>query len=90
MGVKPEMASARACGMMPPVLTPTRHRIDGPPVLVAHAWGGAGDPMLLAHATGFHGLVWAPVADRLVASGRRVWSIDFRGHGDSDRSPGLD
>ena len=52
--------------------------------LVVHDWGGAGDPVLLAHATGFHGRVWEPVAGRLVAAGRRVWSFDFRGHGDSD------
>ena len=43
--------------------------------------------MVLAHATGFHGLVWRPVAERLVAAGRQVWSFDFRGHGDSDPSP---
>jgi pimeloyl-ACP methyl ester carboxylesterase len=55
--------------------------------LVAHDWGGDGHPVLLAHPTGFHGLTWAPVAERLVARGRRVWSFDFRGHGDSDRSP---
>jgi pimeloyl-ACP methyl ester carboxylesterase len=52
--------------------------------LVVHDWGGVGRPVLLAHATGFHGRVWEPVADRLVAAGRRVWSFDFRGHGDSD------
>jgi pimeloyl-ACP methyl ester carboxylesterase len=52
--------------------------------LVIHDWGGDGDPVLLAHATGFHGRVWEPVADRLVAARRRVWSFDFRGHGDSD------
>jgi pimeloyl-ACP methyl ester carboxylesterase len=51
-----------------------------------HDWGGDGHPVLLAHPTGFHGLTWAPVAARLVANGRRVWSFDFRGHGDSDRS----
>jgi pimeloyl-ACP methyl ester carboxylesterase len=34
--------------------------------------------------------VWAPVAARLVAAGRRVWSFDFRGHGDSDPAPGDD
>jgi len=39
---------------------------------------------LLAHPTGFHGVVWQPVAERLIAAGRRVWSFDFRGHGDSD------
>ncbi|MGQ0805585.1 MAG: alpha/beta fold hydrolase [Actinomycetota bacterium] len=66
-------------------------RLDaGPIALTAYGWGGDGAPLLLAHATGFHGLVWAPVAEQVVAAGRRVWSFDFRGHGDSDRSPGLD
>jgi pimeloyl-ACP methyl ester carboxylesterase len=51
--------------------------------IVVHHWGGTGPPTLLAHPTGFHGRVWAPIADRLVARGRRVWSFDFRGHGDS-------
>jgi pimeloyl-ACP methyl ester carboxylesterase len=54
--------------------------------LAVHDWGGGGAPILLAHATGFHGLVWRPVAERLVAAGRHVWSFDFRGHGDSARS----
>ncbi|MDZ4827768.1 MAG: alpha/beta hydrolase [Actinomycetota bacterium] len=52
--------------------------------LAVHDWGGTGDPVLLSHATGFHGRIWAPIAERLVASGRHVWSFDFRGHGDSD------
>jgi pimeloyl-ACP methyl ester carboxylesterase len=47
-------------------------------------------PLLFAHATGFHGRVWAPVAERLAAAGHRVWSFDFRGHGDSDRDPSLE
>ena len=55
--------------------------------LAVHDWGGDGDPVLLSHPTGFHGVVWAPTAERLVARGRRVWSFDFRGHGDSDPSP---
>lgn len=55
--------------------------------LAVHDWGGNGDPVLLAHPTGFHGVVWQPVAERLVGRGRRVWSFDFRGHGDSDPSP---
>ena len=76
--------------MMPPVLTPISQRIEGEPGLVAHDWGGTGSPVLLAHATGFHGRVWAPVAERLLAAGHRVWSLDFRAHGDSDRSPNLD
>jgi pimeloyl-ACP methyl ester carboxylesterase len=56
--------------------------------LVVHEWGGDGPPVLLAHPTGFHGLVWRPIAQALVAAGRRVWSFDFRGHGDSD-SPSI-
>ena len=55
--------------------------------LAFYDWGGDGPPVLLAHPTGFHGLAWAPTAARLVASGRSVWSFDFRGHGDSDPAP---
>lgn len=55
--------------------------------LAVHDWGGNGEPVLLAHPTGFHGVAWRPVAERLVAEGRRAWSFDFRGHGDSDPSP---
>jgi len=55
--------------------------------LAVHDWGGTGDPVLLSHPTGFHGVAWQPVAERLVARGRRVWSFDFRGHGDSDKTP---
>jgi pimeloyl-ACP methyl ester carboxylesterase len=55
--------------------------------LAVHSWGGDGPPVLLAHPTGFHGRAWDPVARRLVAAGRSVWSFDFRGHGDSDPSP---
>jgi pimeloyl-ACP methyl ester carboxylesterase len=53
--------------------------------LAVHDWGGDGPPVLLAHPTGFHGIVWRPVAGRLRAAGRRVWSFDFRGHGDADQ-----
>ncbi|MDQ1447258.1 MAG: hypothetical protein QOC79_229 [Actinomycetota bacterium] len=68
---------------------PTSHAFAADGIrLVVHDWGGAGAPVLLAHPTGFHGLVWTPVAQRLVASGRRVWSFDFRGHGDSDAPDG--
>jgi pimeloyl-ACP methyl ester carboxylesterase len=63
---------------------PETFEIPGPAgALAVHAWGGSGAPVLLAHPTGFHGRVWAPVAERLVAAGRRVWSLDFRGHGNS-------
>jgi len=68
------------------------HRFTPPggPALAVHAWGGDGPPVLLAHPTGFHGVVWAPVASALVDAGRHVWSFDFRGHGDSDPAPGGD
>ncbi len=55
--------------------------------LAVYDWGGDGAPVLLAHPTGFHGRVWAPVAEQLVRAGRHVYSFDFRGHGDSDESP---
>lgn len=58
--------------------------------IAVHDWGGDGAPVLLAHPTGFHGRIWAPVARRLVAAGRHVWSFDFRGHGDSDAPEGHD
>jgi pimeloyl-ACP methyl ester carboxylesterase len=67
---------------------PTATRFTAPSGLglAVYDWGGDGPPALLAHPTGFHGLAWAPTAERLVACGRRVWSFDFRGHGDSDPS----
>jgi pimeloyl-ACP methyl ester carboxylesterase len=73
-----------------PPFVPTSHQFLASTgiTLAVHDWGGSGDPVLLAHPTGFHGRVWAPVAERLVAAGRKVWSFDFRGHGDSDPSPG--
>jgi pimeloyl-ACP methyl ester carboxylesterase len=69
---------------------PISHRFVAPSGvgLVVHDWGGDGAPVILAHPTGFHGRVWAPVAHKLTRAGRKVWSFDFRGHGDSDPSPG--
>ena len=66
---------------------PARFTAPSGLALAVYDWGGDGPPVLLAHPTGFHGRAWAPTARRLVASGRHVWSFDFRGHGDSDRSP---
>ena len=64
---------------------PASHAFDADGIgLVVHDWGGTGAPVLLAHPTGFHGRIWQPVANQLVARGRHVWSFDFRGHGDSD------
>ena len=49
--------------------------------LTVHDLGGAGRSTLLCHATGFHGLVWTPLAEHI--DGLRRWSVDFRGHGTS-------
>jgi pimeloyl-ACP methyl ester carboxylesterase len=47
-------------------------------------WGGDGEPgIVLVHGLAASGLVWAPVARRLVAR-RRVVAMDLRGHGLSD------
>jgi pimeloyl-ACP methyl ester carboxylesterase len=59
---------------------------DGVEVTV-HDLGGDGPPLLLCHATGFHGLVWAPLAERL-ADRFRLWALDFRGHGTSSSPVG--
>jgi pimeloyl-ACP methyl ester carboxylesterase len=40
-----------------------------------------GRPILLCHATGFHGLVWAPLARHL--TGFTAFAPDLRGHGDT-------
>ena len=81
--------------MLGAMTQPRTYTIAGPAgALAVHDWapddsmpdksGRRGSPILLAHPTGFHGRVWAPIADRLVAAGRHVWSLDFRGQGDSD------
>lgn len=52
-------------------------------VLVAvHDFGGDGPPLLLVHATGFHGMVWRPVAERLRDAFCCI-APDTRGHGDA-------
>jgi len=63
---------------------------DGVRVAV-HDLGGPGDPeapvLLFSHATGFHGLVWAPMAAGLTHRFRCL-AIDYRGHGLSETPPG--
>jgi len=54
--------------------------------IVVHDLGGRGEPALLAHATGFHGLVWEPLARHLAAS-LRCTAFDGRGHGNSGVPP---
>jgi pimeloyl-ACP methyl ester carboxylesterase len=62
------------------VTTPDGNRV------AVHELGGSGPTLLLAHATGFHGMVWTPVAARLSEHFRCV-AFDERGHGDSDPAP---
>jgi pimeloyl-ACP methyl ester carboxylesterase len=54
--------------------------------LAAEEYGGAGDPVvLLAHGGGQCRQVWAETAERLSAACFHVFTLDSRGHGDSDR-----
>lgn len=50
--------------------------------LAVYDLGGSGRPLVLAHATGFCGMVWRPVADRLRNRFRCI-AFDMRAHGDS-------
>lgn len=55
------------------------HDFGGPP--------GSGAPTLVfTHATGFHGLVWRPVARELIDR-YRCLAVDLRGHGWSEMPP---
>src|SRR6266540_5356830 len=60
------------------------HRVPstGGVSLALHDLGGDGPPLLLCHPTGFHAMVWAPLAQHLRATAH-CWAVDFRGHGDS-------
>jgi pimeloyl-ACP methyl ester carboxylesterase len=51
--------------------------------------GGEGPPLLFCHPTGFHGMVWAPLAEHL-AGVAHSWAVDFRGHGDSSVPASMD
>jgi pimeloyl-ACP methyl ester carboxylesterase len=68
----------------PMIRVPSTDRVT----LAVHDLGGQGPPLLLCHATGFHGLVWRPVAERL-ATHFSCWSFDVRAHGDSAKPDGL-
>jgi pimeloyl-ACP methyl ester carboxylesterase len=51
--------------------------------------GGDGPPLLFCHPTGFHGMIWAPLAAHL-AGVAHSWAVDFRGHGDSTAPSSMD
>ena len=64
----------------------TRVAADDGTEIAVHELGGSGLPVVFSHATGFHGLVWKPVTDRLGGQVRAI-SLDHRGHGDSTALP---
>jgi len=51
-------------------------------VLALHDLGGTGPTVLFSHATGFHALVWRPLAQHLAPSYHGA-AVDYRAHGDS-------
>jgi pimeloyl-ACP methyl ester carboxylesterase len=77
-------ASTTIVTSVPPAVTTS----DGVEIAV-HDLGGDGPPMLFAHATGFHGLVFAPLAHLLSGQFHGV-ALDLRGHGDSGLPPKMD
>jgi pimeloyl-ACP methyl ester carboxylesterase len=60
--------------------------------VAVHDLGGPDDPsapvLLFSHATGFHGLVWGPVAASLNQR-YRCLALDYRGHGLSETPAGV-
>jgi len=52
-------------------------------------WGGAGDPIVIVHATGFFGRMYRSFAEALREVGR-CYTLDQRGHGDSDAAAKLE
>lgn len=57
--------------------------------VAVHDLGGTGPLLVLAHATGFHGLVWIPLAESLAESFHCV-AFDFRAHGSTTLPDGAD
>ena len=56
--------------------------------LVGDLHGTAGRPALLLHGGGQTRHAWSATGGRLAERGLRAWSMDQRGHGDSDWIPG--
>lgn len=59
--------------------------VDGVNIHVAE-WGGTGPDLLLIHANGFLGYLYRLLFEHW-ALHFRVWSMDWRGQGDSDKPP---
>ncbi len=65
--------------------SPPERRFYGAPVSISVLdYGGDGPPILMHHANGFCGGMWSEVAEALV-SRFRVFAVDARGHGESDK-----
>lgn len=72
------------------LLGPTAHRIQVNGIALAfHEWravrGNHEPPLVFAHATGFHGRTFDAIAEHF--AGRRILSLDLRGHGRSEGGP---
>jgi pimeloyl-ACP methyl ester carboxylesterase len=57
--------------------------------IAVHDLGGDGPPLLISHATGFHGLVYRPMAEALADRFHSI-AFDYRGHGDTPSPSGWD
>jgi pimeloyl-ACP methyl ester carboxylesterase len=64
----------------------TRARTSDGVGIATYDLGGEGPALLLAHATGFHALVWLPLASHL-RQRFHCFAFDLRGHGASDKDP---
>lgn len=72
-------------------VAPVEFRLPDGTVLRGDARGPAdGLPVILLHGGGQTRHAWGQTAAALAAAGRRVTSIDLRGHGDSDWHAGAD
>lgn len=70
---------------------PVEFRLPDGTVLRGEARGPAGGlPVILLHGGGQTRHAWGQTAAALAAAGRRVTSMDLRGHGDSDWHAGAD
>jgi pimeloyl-ACP methyl ester carboxylesterase len=67
-----------------PASVPAPHLVPstGGVTVRLHDLGGEGPDVLLCHPTGFHAMVWAPVAEAL-RDVAHCWAPDLRGHGDT-------
>lgn len=68
-------------------MSPRRVRSAGGIDVAIHDLGGHGPALVLAHAAGFHGAVFAPLAEELAADFHCV-ALDQRAHGDTRLPPG--